>query len=94
MRTRTFVEPHTASSRGKVVVFVPFAKVLVKLATAVQFVLPLPQRNSGTADHPFVPVDLTVIKLATSMNTIVTVGGVAGVTTVKTPLMPLWLPHW
>ena len=68
-------------------VFVPLARLLVKFATAVQVVLSRPHRNSGTALQSLVPVDLTVIKSATLIKTILTVGGDGGVTMLSRPFI-------
>ena len=87
-------EPHTASNRLKVVVFVPPANVLVKLAIAAQFVEVKLHLNSGTALQPFVPVDFTVMKLLTLMNTTFTVGGAIGFVIVSVPPIPECAEQW
>ena len=83
----TFVEPQIDSRRGNVVVFVALLKELVKELILLQFVEERPQLNSGMTlqPFPFVPVDFIMMNWATSMNTIFTVGGVAGVTMLRVP---------
>lgn len=85
---RTLGEPQTASSRLKLVMFVPPANVLVKGAAAVQLGDAKSHLNSGMALQPSVPVDVTTTFWPTVMWTIRTVGGDGGVTIARVPLMP------